>query len=120
MLFTAAWAHDCLQISPLFHALSCEFDTGSESESDGRYLQFATMDIGRYGGIANKYDISLKSTTKQLPSMILFKHGKEIERMPKQRDDGSFKKEPFNRVCCSTLCVKCQMSNVQCQYSVIL
>merc|ERR1712032_690310 len=44
--------------------------------------KFAKIDVGRHRGIANKYKISIKPSTKQLPTLILFADGEEVRRMP--------------------------------------
>merc|ERR1712039_1165471 len=63
-----------IQLSPIFAELSMKYG--------GKYLKFGKIDVGKHAGIANKYNISIKPTTKQLPTLLLIRNGKEIARMP--------------------------------------
>jgi len=45
-------------------------------------LKFGKIDVGRYPDAAKKYSISDSSTSKQLPTVILFRHGEEFTRRP--------------------------------------
>ena len=70
----ASWADNCLQFSPIFAELSLLFGN--------KYLKFGKIDIGKHVGIANKYKISIKPNTKQLPTLLLIQNGEEIARLP--------------------------------------
>lgn len=61
-------------------------------------LKFGKVDIGRYPDAAIKYHISDASTSKQLPTLILFKEGKEIERRPYTDHKGKLVKFLFSLV----------------------
>ena len=61
-------------------------------------LKFGKVDIGRYPDAAVKYHISDASTSKQLPTLILFKEGKEIERRPYTDHKGKLVKFLFSLV----------------------
>jgi len=74
VLFYTPWAHDCAQFSPLFSELSLHF--GSET------LKFGKINIGVAAHSALKYNISIRPTTKQLPTLILFQHGRAVSRTP--------------------------------------
>lgn len=45
-------------------------------------LKFGKIDIGRYPEAARKFGISDASTSKQLPTLVLFKNGEEKLRRP--------------------------------------
>lgn len=45
-------------------------------------LKFGKIDIGRYREAAEKFGISDASTSKQLPTLMLFKNGEEVMRRP--------------------------------------
>lgn len=62
-------------------------------------LKFGKVDIGRYPDAAIKYHISDASTSKQLPTLILFKEGKETERRPHTDHKGKLIKFLFSLVC---------------------
>ena len=74
----ASWADNCISLSPIFAELSLKFGN--------KYLKFGKIDVGKHAGIANKYDISIKPTTKQLPTLLLIENGKEISRLPEWKD----------------------------------
>lgn len=61
-------------------------------------LRFGKVDIGRYPDAAVKYHISDASTSKQLPTLILFKDAKEIERRPFADPKGKLVKFLFSLV----------------------
>lgn len=71
----ASWADNSIQLSPVFAQLSMKY-------GNGKYLKFGKIDVGKHRGIANKYDISIKPNTKQLPTVLLITEGKVSARMP--------------------------------------
>lgn len=61
-------------------------------------LKFGKVDIGRYPDAALKYNINDSSLSRQLPTIILFKEGKEIQRRPKADHKGKLIKFLFSSV----------------------
>lgn len=61
-------------------------------------LKFGKIDVGRYPDAAAKYHVSDASTSKQLPTLILFKNGKEVERRPYADHRGKLVKFLFSLV----------------------
>ena len=61
-------------VSGLFFFLSVDF--GSET------LKFGRLNLSLAGHIAQKYNISLRMNSEQLPTLIMFQNGKEIIRTP--------------------------------------
>lgn len=59
-------------------------------------LKFGKVDIGRYPDAAVNYNVSDASTSKQLPTLILFKDGKEVERRPHADRKGKLVKFLFS------------------------
>ncbi|MCP9258091.1 hypothetical protein DINM_002614 [Dirofilaria immitis] len=45
-------------------------------------LRFAKLDVGKWSQEANRFRINVHPTSKQLPTISLFKEGKEIQRRP--------------------------------------
>lgn len=84
VLFYAHWAYDCNQFMVLYSELSLLF--GSEN------LKFGKVNAAYSAHLSMKYNISLRVTTKQLPTVILFQHGKEVCRTPEIDSDGNVKK----------------------------
>lgn len=72
--FYTVWNPACVNFAPIFAQLSNEYDLGN--------LKFGKIDIGRYPDAGKKYQVSDSSMSKQLPTLILFKEGKEYVRRP--------------------------------------
>lgn len=86
--FYTAWNPACVTFAPIFSQLSAEFALDN--------FKFGKVDIGRYPDAATKYHISDSSTSKQLPTLILFKEGKEVERRPYADHKGKLVKFLFS------------------------
>ncbi|VDP75649.1 unnamed protein product [Echinostoma caproni] len=72
--FYTAWSPACIKLQPIFAELSEEYGLD--------FLKFGKLDITRYPDIAKKYSIDTSGWSKQLPTLILFRKGKEITRRP--------------------------------------
>lgn len=113
--FYTAWNPACVNFAPIFSELSAEyvafyllFKVINHSlnimlcKNVCRYalenLRFGKVDIGRYPDAGVKYHISDASTSKQLPTLILFKEGKEVERRPYADHKGKLVKFLFSLV----------------------
>ena len=64
--FFATWCGPCKMLAPIFESLSKEMNDK---------VDFAKVDIDRSLEIAQEYKIS------SVPTMIIFKNGKEVQRM---------------------------------------
>jgi len=84
VLFYAHWAYDCNQFMVLYSELSLLF--GSD------HLKFAKVNAAHSAHLSMKYNISLRVTTKQLPTVILFQHGNEVCRTPEINSEGKVTK----------------------------
>lgn len=62
-------------------------------------LKFGKIDVGRYPEAAAKYHVNDSSLSKQLPTIILFKDGKEAVRRPMVDSKGKLVKFFFTEVC---------------------
>ena len=83
IFYYARWASDCGQFTPTFCDLSMNFAS--------KNLKFGKLDVSSCPGYAKKYNVSIKSTTKQLPTLLLIQNGKEILRMPDFIDNAKTK-----------------------------
>ena len=83
IFYYARWASDCGQFTPTFCDLSIKFAS--------KNLKFGKLDVSSLPGYAKKYNVSIKSTTKQLPTLLLIQNGKEILRMPDFIDNAKTK-----------------------------
>lgn len=72
--FYTVWNPSCVNFAPIFAELSAEYNLEN--------LKFGKVDIGRFPDVAQKYRISDSSFSRQLPTVICFKNGKEVERRP--------------------------------------
>ncbi|XP_007952045.1 thioredoxin-related transmembrane protein 2 [Orycteropus afer afer] len=72
--FFANWSNDCQSFAPIYADLSLKYNcTG---------LNFGKVDVGRYTDVSRRYKVSTSPLTKQLPTLILFRGGKEVMRRP--------------------------------------
>ncbi|CAK4178856.1 unnamed protein product [Aphanomyces euteiches] len=79
--FFADWCDECLYHDAMFAALSLKYANDK--------VHFGRMDVQRHSDIAAEYSIDTSAlTTKQLPSLILFEHGKEVKRLPRMDHSG--------------------------------
>uniref|UniRef100_A0A1B6DJK8 Thioredoxin domain-containing protein n=1 Tax=Clastoptera arizonana TaxID=38151 RepID=A0A1B6DJK8_9HEMI len=72
--FYTAWNPSCVNFAPIFAQLSTEYHLEN--------LKFGKIDVGRYPEAAKKYYINDSSLSRQLPTVILFRDGKEAIRRP--------------------------------------
>ncbi|XP_013776832.1 thioredoxin-related transmembrane protein 2 homolog [Limulus polyphemus] len=72
--FYAPWNPSSVNFAPTFADLSVKYTLEN--------FKFGKIDVGRYPDVAEKFRISMSSFTKQLPTVILFKNGKEVNRRP--------------------------------------
>lgn len=86
--FYTVWNPSCVNFAPIFAELSGEYNLEN--------LKFGKVDIGRFPDVAQKYRISDSSFSRQLPTVILFKNGKEEERRPCGDSRGKLQKFFFS------------------------
>ncbi|KAK9876117.1 hypothetical protein WA026_011235 [Henosepilachna vigintioctopunctata] len=86
--FYTVWNPACVNFAPIFAKLSNQY--GLEN------LKFGKIDIGRHPEAAKKYQVNDSSFSKQLPTVILFKEGKEVMRRPIPDGKNNFVKFPFS------------------------
>jgi thiol-disulfide isomerase/thioredoxin len=67
--FYTTWNPACVSFAPIFASISNEYRLDN--------LKFGKVDIGRLPDIGKKYHVSDSSLSRQLPTVILFKNGKE-------------------------------------------
>ncbi|KAL3312429.1 Thioredoxin- transmembrane protein 2 [Cichlidogyrus casuarinus] len=72
--FYTAWSPACVKFASIFSELSNQYSLNN--------LRFGKLDVTRYSEIANKLKIDISSWSNQLPTVILFCNGQEIERRP--------------------------------------
>lgn len=72
--FYTVWNPACVNFAPIFAKLSMEFGLDN--------LKFGKVDVGRYPDAGKKYYVNDGSLSKQLPTMVVFKENKEVDRRP--------------------------------------
>ncbi|KAF5291598.1 hypothetical protein FQA39_LY14320 [Lamprigera yunnana] len=72
--FYTVWNSACANFAPIFAQLSSDYCLDN--------FKFGKVDVGRYPDAAVKYWINDSSLSRQLPTIIVFKEGKEIDRRP--------------------------------------
>lgn len=72
--FYTVWNPACVNFAPIFSEISSEFHLEN--------LRFGKVDVGRFPETGKKHHVSDSSLSRQLPSLILFKNGKETLRRP--------------------------------------
>lgn len=87
MTFFTSWSPACSNLAPIFAKLSAEYSLDN--------LKFGKIDVGRYPEAAKHYHINDTTFSLQLPTISLFKGGKEIERRPCLNAQAKFQKFYF-------------------------
>lgn len=86
--FYTTWNPACVNFAPIFAQTSNEYKLDN--------LKFGKVDIGRLPEIGQKYHVSDSSLSRQLPTIILFKNGKEVLRRPYADSKGKLVKFFFS------------------------
>lgn len=86
--FYTVWNPACVNFAPLFAELSASYALDN--------LKFGKVDIGRFPEVGQKYHVSDSSLSRQLPTVILFKNGKEYIRRPTADPKGKLQKFFFS------------------------
>uniref|UniRef100_A0A5S6QI86 Thioredoxin domain-containing protein n=1 Tax=Trichuris muris TaxID=70415 RepID=A0A5S6QI86_TRIMR len=72
--FYANWSSMCIHFAPIFANLSLKYALPN--------LKFGKLDVGRYPQEAQNFRVDNRLVTKALPTVILFRGGKEVKRLP--------------------------------------
>lgn len=87
--FYTVWNPACVTFAPIFAKLSSDYCLDN--------LKFGKIDVGRYPEAGVKYRVNDSSLSKQLPTIIVFKEGKEVDRRPLIDGKGKVIKFLFSR-----------------------
>uniref|UniRef100_U5EX52 Putative thioredoxin-like protein n=1 Tax=Corethrella appendiculata TaxID=1370023 RepID=U5EX52_9DIPT len=88
VVFYTVWNPACANFAPVFAQLSTEYNLPN--------LKFGKVDVGRFPEAGKKYHVSDSSLSRQLPTLILFRNGKEIVRRPYADSKGKLQKFFFS------------------------
>jgi thiol-disulfide isomerase/thioredoxin len=84
------WSPPSIEFSSVFSEISAKYSLEN--------LRFGKVDLARNAEIAQKYKINTSSLSKQLPTLILFRNGKEFMRRPLVNNSGKLVKFVLNYV----------------------
>lgn len=87
--FYTVWNPACVNFAPIFSELSNEYHLET--------LRFGKVDVGRFPATGKKYYVSDSSMSRQLPTVICFRDGKEILRRPCADNKGKLQKFFFSK-----------------------
>jgi len=82
--FYAAWSPSCVNFAPVFAELSAQYTL--------KNLKFGKLDVTRFPDAAKEFHVSDSSLSKQLPTVSMFKNGKEHTRVPTVDNKGKLQK----------------------------
>jgi len=85
--FFTSWSPPCASLAPAFAKLSLEYTLDN--------LRFGKVDIGKYPEVAKNHHINTTAFSLQIPTISVFKEGKEIFRKPCLDEKGKFRKFYF-------------------------
>lgn len=88
VMFYTTWADTCMQLMPMFAAVSLEL-------AEPGFLRCAKVNVGRHASLAQQHCISTSTSSKQLPTFILFNGGAVVNRMPALTKSGGIIKPSF-------------------------
>lgn len=83
------WHPACVALEPVLADLSLRYATPG--------LRFGKVDVSRYPQIAADMNVSVTGSSRQLPTLIMFKAGKELGRIPHVYEGGNVAKGVFRR-----------------------
>ncbi|XP_015793016.1 thioredoxin-related transmembrane protein 2 homolog [Tetranychus urticae] len=84
----AAWNPTCIEFAPTFSELSANYALDN--------LKFGKVELSRNPEVADKYKINTSPLSKQMPTLILVKNGKEEMRRPLVSNNGKLVTFNFN------------------------
>lgn len=87
--FYTVWNPSCVNFAPIFSEISHDYHLDN--------LRFGKIDVGRFPSVGKKYYVSDSSLSRQLPTVICFKNGKEVDRRPCTDSKGKLQKFFFSK-----------------------
>lgn len=73
-VFNAVWSDNSYFTQTMWVKIANKYTT--------QRVNFIDLDVGVFSSLARKYNVNTRSTAGQLPTLILFEDGREIERYP--------------------------------------
>jgi thiol-disulfide isomerase/thioredoxin len=76
--FHTTWSARCTQLAPVLAGLADKYHHVR--------LRFSKIDCSRWPAVAERHGISLAATSQQLPTVVCFRQGLEVARIPSLED----------------------------------
>jgi thiol-disulfide isomerase/thioredoxin len=90
----ASWSSPCAHFAPAFANLSRKHCRTDPEDS----LRFGALDLSLWPGLAGNYGMDLNATSSQLPTVVLFRDGQEVDRLPRKGAKGRWTAADVERV----------------------
>jgi thiol-disulfide isomerase/thioredoxin len=87
--YYAAWSPACVQFAPVFAKLSNDYGCD--------FFRFGKLDVTRHPDTAKDQMVSDSAYSRQLPTVVLYKGGKEVKRRPFVDHKGVVVRFPFTQ-----------------------
>ncbi|XP_074604554.1 thioredoxin-related transmembrane protein 2 homolog [Brevipalpus obovatus] len=84
----AVWNPACIEFAPIFSELSAKYALPN--------LKFGKVELSRNPGVATRFKVNTSPLSKQIPTLLLFKNGKEELRRPLVNKTGKLVSFNFN------------------------
>ncbi|PXF49680.1 Thioredoxin-related transmembrane protein 2-like [Gracilariopsis chorda] len=81
----ATWSARCSQLAPVLASLAKAYDHPR--------VRFARVDVSKYPTLADTLSVSVSPASKQLPTVICYKQGQEVARIPVMDQRGNLPKQ---------------------------
>ncbi|CAI5528286.1 unnamed protein product [Closterium sp. Naga37s-1] len=75
VMFYASWSPPCHQHMSLFVDIANQYGQGPQ-------IHFGRLDVSRFPDVAERFSIDTTMFSSQLPTLILFHNGTEVNRLP--------------------------------------
>lgn len=96
VLMYASWSAPCAHFSPAFASLSLKY---GKTDDPKDALRFGALDLSLWPGLAaSTYGMDLNATSSQLPSVVLYRDGVEVDRLPRKGARGRWTAADVERV----------------------
>ena len=89
-----SWSSPCAHFAPAFAQLSRKHCRADAEDS----LRFGALDLSLWPGLAGSYGMDLNATSSQLPTVVLFRDGVEVDRLPRKQARGRWTAADVERV----------------------
>lgn len=95
IMLYAGWSSACIHFMPAFAALSRKY----ACDDKGRIVRFGSLDLAVWPGVAkSSFNVDMNATSSQLPTIVLYNGGKEVDRLPRVGAKGRWTAADVERI----------------------